>query len=216
MATTFRKPKSEEELQRREAAGLWKAQILAKNIAESDEKITLDVLLRLHKVFHEEANPAMAGRFRVEGEDIKKLTCITPPPGRLVLEEMYIFWREFDTKMAKIPSQPKGKAVSKTSLKKRNEEVIDLAAWTQHKLAWIHPFCEGNGRMARLMTNLVLRRFNFLPSDIKYEGENKQKYLQALCDIDIKNDYRMLRQLIIKGMTTSYKKLIALKKKATS
>jgi len=106
--------------------------------------------------------------------------------------------------------------ITKTARKKRNESVINVAVWTQYQIARIHPFCEGNGRMARLMTNLVLYRHNYLPTDIKYEGENKEQYLKSLCDIDKNEDYRMLIQLIIKGMTASYEKLIEAKQKKRS
>lgn len=212
MGKTFKRPRNEEELKQLEASGLWKAQTLAKNIGESKEKITLEVILRIHKVFLENAYPEIAGKFRMLGQDIKKLKCMIPPPGIAVQEEMYKFWRELDVRLSKIPPMPKGKKISKTSLRKRNEEVISLAAWIQYQITRIHPFCEGNGRMARLMTNLILWRYKFLPTDIKYEGENKQKYLQSLCKIDYNNDYRMLIQLIVRGMTASYKKLIKAKK----
>jgi Fic family protein len=213
MGKVFKRPKNEEELQGLEAAGLWKAQAIAKDIGESKEKITLEVILHIHKVFLENAYPEIAGKFRIIGQDIKKLKCMIPPPGSAVQEEMYKFWRELDNRLSKIPPVPKGKKISKTSLRKRNEEIISLAAWTQYQITRIHPFCEGNGRMARLMTNLILWRYKFLPTDIKYEGENKQKYLQSLCEIDHKGDYRMLRYLIIKGTMDSYKKLIREKKK---
>ena len=39
--------------------------------------------------------------------------------------------------------------------------MIELAAWVQHGLTSIHPFVNGNGRVARLMTNVILRRFGF-------------------------------------------------------
>ncbi|MEK7572352.1 MAG: Fic family protein [Patescibacteria group bacterium] len=208
MGKIFSRPRNEKELQEREAAGLWRAQALAKSIGESKEKITLSVILRIHKIFLEDANPEIAGKFRVIGQDIKKLTCMIPPPGFVVQEEMYKFWRELDSRLSKVPPMLKGKKISKTSLRKRNEKVINLAAWTQYQITRIHPFCEGNGRMARLMTNFILWRYKFLPTDIKYEGENKQKYLKSLCEIDYTGDYRMLVQLIIKGMTASYKRLI--------
>src|SRR3989344_8272623 len=212
MGKSFRRPRTEKELQGLEAAGLWRAQALTKEIAESKEKISLTVISRIHKRFLEDARPEIAGKFRMIGQDIKKLTCITPPPGVAVQEEMYKFWRELDNRLSKIPPTPKGKKISKTSLKKRNEQVIDLAAWTQYQVARIHPFCDGNGRMARLMTNLILWRYKFLPTDIKYEGENKQKYLHALCEIDNNEDYRMLKYLIVKGMVASYQRLIKIKK----
>jgi hypothetical protein len=216
MSQTTRKPKDDIELQKREAAGLWAAQSLANKIARSSEKITIEVILKLHKTFQSSASPSIAGRFRVRGEDIKKLTCMTPPLGVAVQQEVYVFWGNFDVRMSKIPREPKGK-ISKSALKSawknRSEAVVDLATWVQYEIARIHPFCEGNGRMARLMTNLVLRRHNLQPSDIKYQGENREKYLAALCKIDQEGDFRPLRDLIIKGMTASYEKLIKEKKK---
>ena len=66
--------------------------------------------------------------------------------------------------------------------------------------------------MARIMTNLILHRFKLQPTDIKYEGENKTAYLNALCKIDREGDYRQLRQLIIKGMIASYRRLVTAQK----
>ncbi len=188
MGQLFKRPRNEEELKQLEASGLWKAQALAKDIGESKEKITLEVILRIHKIFLENAYPEIAGKFRMIGQDIEKLKCMIPPLGIAVQEEMYKFWRELDNRLSKIPPLPKGRKISKTSLRKRSDEVVSLATWTQYQIARIHPFCEGNGRMARLMTNLILWRYKLLPTDIKYEGENKQKYLQALCEIDYQDD----------------------------
>lgn len=210
MEKSFRRPKSDDDLKEREAAGLWQAQALAKKIGESSQKVTLNVILSIHKVFFEHANPDIAGRFRKNGENIKKLKCIEPPPGSTVLEKMYEFWRELDTRFSHFPRKPKamkGKKSLLKALQEWNDRVVDMAAWTQYKIASIHPFCEGNGRMARLMTNLILYRFGLQPTDIKYEGENKKLYLDALCQIDNENDFRPLRQLITKGIITSYRKL---------
>ena len=217
MAKSFRLPKDEDELKEREAAGLWQAQVLAKEIGESKEKITLAVILRIHRVFFENVNPDIAGRFRKIGEDIKKLKYIEPPLGTAVQVRIYEFWREFDNRLSQIPNHPKGKGKTyRKTLGHRNDAVVDLAAWTQHQMAAIHPFCEGNGRMARMMTNLILYRFKLQPTDIKYEGENKVAYLDALGAIDRNGDYRSLKQLIIKGMITSYRRLVAAKKRATN
>jgi fido (protein-threonine AMPylation protein) len=219
MAGSFRRPKTKAELQEREAAGLWQAQVLAKSIGERREKITIDVIQKIHRVFFEHVNPDMAGRFRVTGQDVEKLRCLTPPPGTAVRNRMYEFWRELDTKIAALPSKPakaSGKKEAKKSLAHWNDQVLDLAAWTQYKMAAIHPFAEGNGRMARLMTNLILYRFGLQPTDIKYEGDNKERYLKALCAIDRRNDFRFLKQLIVQGIYRSYQKLLAAQKRAKS
>lgn len=218
MVKNFQRPKIEAELKAREAAGLWRAQALAKQIGESSEKITIDVILRIHRVFFEHTNPDMAGRFRKRGEDINKLKYIVPPPGIVIQEKMYEFWRELDTKLAQVPPLPKigGKKTLERAMKMRNEIVIDIAAWTQHKIVSIHPFCEGNGRMARLMTNLILYRHKLQPTDIKYEGEDKRAYIDALGAIDTKNDFRPLKHLITKGIVDSYKKLVETQKKSNN
>jgi fido (protein-threonine AMPylation protein) len=215
MKKSFQRPKTEDNLQEREAAGLWKAQAFVKQIGESQEKITLNVISHIHRVFFQNVQPEIAGKFRIAGQDFKKLTCITPPPGRIVQTEMYKFWRELDRRLAQIPLSPKGHGKPfRKALEKRNEIIIDIAVWAQYKIASIHPFSQGNGRTARLMTNLILYRYGLWPTDIKYEGENKTCYLNALCEIDKKGDFRSLRQLIIKGITASYKKLIEAQKKA--
>jgi fido (protein-threonine AMPylation protein) len=219
MGGSFHRPKNKAELQEREAAGLWHAQGLAKSIGERKEKVTIDVIRKIHRVFFEHVTPEMAGKFRVSGQDVEKLRCIKPPPGTAVQNHMYAFWSELDAKISGTPAKPakaSGKKTAKKNLEKWNDQVIDLAAWTQYKMVAIHPFAEGNGRMARLMTNLILYRFGLQPTDIKYEGENKERYLDALCAIDHKNDFRPLKQLIVSGMYRSYEKLYAAQKRAKS
>lgn len=195
-------PKTEEEKKEREAQGLWKAQALAKEVAESEETISLDCILRIHKRFFELANPDIAGRFRHDGQDIRKLKYIEPPPGTIVRDKMYEFARNFDVQIAVIPRRPKGQ--TRTQERKWLNQVLDLAAWTQYQITFIHPFCEGNGRMARILTNLVLRRFGLQPSDVKHEGTDRDRYIQALGQIDLYGDYDPLKHLIGTSMLKTY------------
>ncbi len=200
----FKLPLNRTELEDMEAQGLWRGIALSRKIGESNEKISLEVILRIHKIIFENAIPTVAGRFRVEGEDIKKLKCHEPVPGRLVKQKMYPFWAELDSRLAKIPRYPKKQTI--TQRRMWFSMVIDLAAWVQHQISYIHPFCEGNGRMARLMTNLILSRFGVPPSRVKYEGENKADYLQALCQIDLHGDYEPLKKLIAESIFDAYRK----------
>jgi fido (protein-threonine AMPylation protein) len=191
--------------------GLWRAQALAKDIGESSEKITMDTIRRIHQVFFGDTFPEIAGKFRKDGQDIKKLRCIEPPPGRMVEERIYQFWREFDYKISTTPRSSAN--LSKKKKKEWLDRVFHLAAWTQHQIAAIHPFCEGNGRMARIMTNLVLRRFGLQPSQIKYEGEDKKRYLDALCQIDHFGNYEPLTKLIAESVFSTYKRIEDLQKR---
>lgn len=204
MAKGFRRPKSKTEFEDREVGGLWKAIALAKELGESNKRLSLGVILRLHRTMLADAYPDVAGRFRRDGEDIKKLACMEPPPGRLIQERMYKFWREFDMRLAVISRHPEKQ--TKSQRKRWYAAVIDLAAWVQHEIAAIHPFCDGNGRIARLMTNLVLRRFRLPPSRVKYEGEDKRVYLKALCQIDLYSNYEPLKHLIVEGIQDAFQK----------
>jgi fido (protein-threonine AMPylation protein) len=210
MARKFKRPGNKKELESLEVEGLWKGIILSKKIAESDEKITLDVILRIHRVIFEYAIPEAAGVFRRSGQDVKKLKYIEPPPGRLVQERMYAFARELDVRMAKISRQSTVK--SKGQRKKWLDSVFYLAAWVQYQITSIHPFCEGNGRLARLMTNLILRRFGIHSSRVKIEGEDKQRYLSALGQIDNYLDFEPLKKIIIESAIDTLQKEEKLRK----
>jgi len=55
---------------------------------------------------------------------------------------------------------------------------IELATVFHHKLVWIHPFFDGNGRTVRLVMNLLLMRKGFPPAIILKNDRNK--YYEAL------------------------------------
>ena len=156
----------------REAAGLWKAIALSKDIGEGTRALDLGVILELHKKIFVEAVPEFAGRFRKPGEDVKKLTCIEPPLGVAVHKKIHSFEMDLLYKIAHMDERPDPR--HKKLYRKWVEGVFDLAAWTQHRLVAIHPFCEGNGRVARLMTNVVLGRFHMPPTDVKIESDDKR------------------------------------------
>lgn len=204
MAKKFSRARTKEDVETRELTGLWKAISVVRDIGESREKITLDVIQRIHKTIFHASSPEVAGKFRTNGQDVKKLRYIEPPPGRIVQEAMHIFWREFDTRVAKIPPHPKKYTIAQR--KKWLNQVFDLAAWGQHQLLSIHPFCEGNGRTARLFTNLVLTRFGLRESPVNFEGENKEHYLDALHQIDSYQDYEPLKRIIARSVFNVYRK----------
>lgn len=56
-----------------------------------------------------------------------------------------------------------------------NMHLIHLAAFVHHKLVYIHPFLDGNGRTARLLMNLVFLRSGYPPVIIRKE-ERSQYY----------------------------------------
>ena len=64
--------------------------------------------------------------------------------------------------------------------------VYKLSFWAHYELVTIHPWVDGNGRMSRLLMNLLQWEFNLIPS--KVLKEDKAEYIQALIDSREKDD----------------------------
>ena len=68
----------------------------------------------------------------------------------------------------------------------RIEQAPEAAAWFHYKLAYIHPFPNGNGRHARLMTDVLLTsqarpRFDWGGgADLRRTGTALIQYISAL------------------------------------
>lgn len=67
-------------------------------------------------------------------------------------------------------------------IEKADIEPILLAAEFHYRFVRIHPFDDGNGRMARILMNFILMRFGYPPVIIK--AEEKEKYFSALQQAD--------------------------------
>lgn len=68
------------------------------------------------------------------------------------------------------------------SIEKDKLNPIDKSAYLHHKFVEIHPFVNGNGRAARLLTNLYLIQKGFPPIVLKVE--DREKYYKALRSAD--------------------------------
>jgi fido (protein-threonine AMPylation protein) len=68
----------------------------------------------------------------------------------------------------------------------KNTHPLILAAWMHHAFSIIHPFQDGNGRVARLITSLILIKNGFFPFTVPRE-EAKARYIFALEKADAGN-----------------------------
>jgi Fic family protein len=77
---------------------------------------------------------------------------------------------------------------------------IELATIFHHKLVWIHPFFDGNGRTVRLSMNLLLMRCGFPPAIIL--KNDRKKYYEALNQANNGN-YQKLMLLMCQALERS-------------
>ena len=79
---------------------------------------------------------------------------------------------------------------------------IERAALAHHRLAAIHPFIDGNGRIARLVMNLLLMREGYPPTIIM--RVNQRQYYRVLAQADEGGDaplVNMVGRAVERGLT---------------
>lgn len=81
-----------------------------------------------------------------------------------------------------------------------NVNDLVLATLFHHKLVWIHPFFDGNGRTVRLAMNLLLLRKGFPPAIIL--KTDRKKYYEALNQAN-KGSYQKLCLLMLQATERS-------------
>src|SRR5207247_10185452 len=60
----------------------------------------------------------------------------------------------------------------------KGEDPIVVSAWLQHRFTQIHPYQDGNGRVARALTTLILLRADLLP--LVVDRDLRVEYINAL------------------------------------
>ncbi|MBI5176666.1 Fic family protein [Candidatus Micrarchaeota archaeon] len=122
------------------------------------EGITEKQVLQLHAIILDKIDAQNAGKYRQEQVFITG-TEHTPPK-----------WQE-------VPGLMKD-AIRELNSKNGGCGAIESAAKLHHELVWIHPFTDGNGRLARLLSNLRLMRAGFPP--IILEKRTRRTYYKTL------------------------------------
>lgn len=85
------------------------------------------------------------------------------------------------------------------------DEAIERYTQMHVSLTAIHPFFDGNGRLARLIANIPLLKNNFLP--IIVNNEERQEYIQLLSDYNLKAQELNSKSETVIEKNEEYKKL---------
>jgi Fic family protein len=86
------------------------------------------------------------------------------------------------------------------------------AAWLHHRFAIIHPFTDGNGRVARCLATLVLLKDRWLP--LVVTRNDRDEYIEALRKAD-RNDLKPLVDIFGSLQRKSIREAISLGEQAT-
>ncbi len=143
------------------------------------KRINLQTVMVWHYEIFKETKPDIAGKVRNYGVKISKSKFVPPAPVELnaLLKN---FFRWLDKNMNKYTA-------------------IDLAGLAYLKFVTIHPFGDGNGRIARLIINWILYRKNYPMFIIEYK--NRSRYYSALEKAQIKNNNFIFLAWFLKNYT---------------
>ncbi len=160
-----------------EAINLSKAIFEVQALIESrDSWSRQEALTQVHETLMTDVLDFGAGRIRSEGVMITGAKHQPPRP-----EQLDVLLADFLQKLGA----------------SRDAEPITLATWTHWCIARLHPFKDGNGRMARLWQDLVLFGNKLTAAVIRQE--ERKEYYEALTSADDGN-FNPLTQLVTRSL----------------
>ncbi|MDO5462992.1 MAG: Fic family protein [bacterium] len=111
-----------------------------------DQPLTEDILLKLHALFYQKIDAENAGVWRTVRVFLSGSRKVLPAPEEVpALMQALIQW---------------------IAENEHTYHPVEFAARLHQKFVYIHPFVDGNGRMARLLMNFVLMRASLTPAII--------------------------------------------------
>jgi len=157
--------------------------------------LTPEFLRQIHKIGFGWIFPKLGGKYRTIEVTVSKHV---PPKFYLVPQLMIEFCKDLQTRMKHMPKIDDEKFLA---------ELISLIAWAHHRFVWIHPFQDYNGRIGRLLNNIILLNLNLPPIELKVETTSgRSRYIKALQLMD-EHDYSKLEKIIKSAIEESVREL---------
>lgn len=157
--------------------------------------LTLSFVKKIHQTGFGWIFPKMGGAFRTIEV---KVSAHQPPKAYKVPRMMKNFIEDLKVRMNHLSDLDQEGFI---------DELTGFLAWLHHQFLWIHPFVDYNGRMSRLLINIVLLNLNLPPIEMKVETKiGRKKYIGALQEADGGN-YGLLKKLIQSALEEAAKEL---------
>lgn len=155
------------------------------NKAKTTE-LSKDLMLLLHKMLISNINSEIAGRFRASNEWVRVGNYIAANPAEI---EKLLY-----TLLLELKANPE-------------ETIIKRIARLHLTFEHIHPFCDGNGRIGRVLNNFVLLREDYVPINITFTS--RAEYYDAFKAFDISGDTTLMEIIVGRALSNSYRKRLA-------
>lgn len=179
-----------------EAQGVKKALEYIIKMGNTKSPITPDLIKDIHKVGFGFIFPNWAGKFRLIEVTVGTYT---PPPYYKLPQLVKILCDDLAERLKHLPSS--------FEQEQYLAEMVSLLAWFQHRLVWIHPFQDYNGRIARLLTNLLLLNLDLPIIEIKADTkEDRKRYIKAMKEAD-KGNLTKLEYLLAQALKENLENL---------
>lgn len=168
--------------------------VLEKN-KQDKLSINIDFLKEVHLIGFGWIFPEFGGKFRQIDVTVSNHI---PPKFYKILQLMADFIDDLKIRVKNLPEIENNNFI---------DELISLLAWAHHRFLWIHPFQDYNGRIGRLLINIILLKLNLPPIELRVETkQGRQKYIKALKSAD-QAEYQELEVLIKSAFEESIKHL---------
>ena len=150
------------------------------------QHLTHEEILLLHKMLIGNIDENIAGRFRQTNEWVRVGSYIAPNPEevpKLISNLLTAF--QANTK----------------------SHIVSKLAQFHLEFEHIHPFCDGNGRIGRVLNNYILLREGYVPINISFV--DRARYYEAFKAYDQKQEIKIMEEIIGRALTKSYHKRLA-------
>ena len=171
--------------------------------AKNHEKITIELLCNLSAILMKNTGSVyktLAGSFSSAKGELRLLNVSAGRGGKT-----YFTWQKIPEKLQSFCEWlniERDKIDSKTDLQK----IYELSFEVHYRLVSIHPWADGNGRMSRLLMNMLQYEFGLIPSIVK--KENRLDYIQSLAQSQEIDDSKEFLDFMLEHHIENLKKQI--------
>ena len=150
--------------------------------AKNHEKLTVEMLCKLSSILMQNTGTeynTIAGSFSSAKGELRLVNVSAGRGGK-----SYLAWQKVPDRLQKTCDYLNRR---RSEIDKNNiEEIYKLSFEAHYLLVSIHPWADGNGRMSRLVMNMIQKEFDVIPSIVK--KENRVEYIHSLASSQVKDD----------------------------